>query len=425
MRWAARHASAAFGTTLSGARLQWARMYARPWVPPVVLWAAVAAFNVVTALIKGVHTAHAAALQWWLAPDAEIPQLTAQWFLHGGPFLPGSGWSPLDRGPLQPAILIATGATLVGPTAAYFVGVVVNSAWVIGLWALLRVVGIDRSRSAVVVVAAALCGPVWINSVYPWPKLLAAGLCLGFAAAILDGRPLLGGSLAALAMLTHGSALFAFVGLVPVAIWRLGWRRAGGFALVALSPAFAWSIVAAIIPAPGWGPRLIQWHFGGTDVLEPDRRNPLASVLGSYRDAGASVVANKVANLRVILGDWTVWSKNAADDWYQNVSSLGFVRSLQLNHLLWAPGILLVGLLRPRRAPGVLWLLVAVWALALMVLEWGGFDAAAPWLVVAPLSLLLVLVAVCALGIGRWVVVLQAAYFVPMWWLAPPLLAGG
>jgi hypothetical protein len=400
--------------------LRW--LLARRWRMPIVLWGAVAAFNCATALMRGVVTAHEAALQWWVSIDAELPEETARWFLHGGAFYPGSDWSPLDRGPLQPVILIITGALFAGPTACYFVAVVVNSVWAAGLWSLFRVLGVRPRRIIIAVAACMLCGPIWLNTVYPWPKLLCAGLCLLCAAAIFQRRPVAVGIWAALAMLAHGTAIFVIVGLIPFAIIWLGRRSLVSLLIVAV-PVTLWAALPVVVAAPA-GPRLLQWHLAGTDIAIPDNRSPLVSIVSSYATAGWSAVAYKVNNLRVALGDVWLWDATnmaGAARWASD-GFWGRLRIAQLMHLGIAPGVLWLGLVRLRRVPLLAWCLVGSWLVSSVIVEWGGEAFAASYLWVMPFALLVLLIASLAIGFGKWIVPVQAVIFFALWFPAPALI---
>lgn len=400
----------------------------RGWFAPVVAWLCVATFNLTTAALRGVFTVDQAIDMWWHVIDAKIPTITAEWALGRLEFLPG--WSPFDRGPVQPALLIGSGAIFGGPVVVYAVGVIANSAWVVGLWALLRTLEVRERVIAVAASAVALCGPVWINTVYPWPKLLAAAFCLGATAAILRGRPALAGGLALLAMLSHGSALFALVGLLPIAIYRLRRRIIPGLAIF-LIPMAAWALVPTFASAPGQ-PRLAQWHLAGTDIRTPDLRDPVTSMVTAYRDAGLGVLANKVTNARVVIGDTTfLWGEDGAPTrlgdgampaWVDERGGFqGRWRAMQLTSLALAPGILLLGLFWWRRAPRMLWLLVGAWTATYVLLEWGGDAASAAWLHTAPLAAVVALGAACAIGLRRWALPVAVVYFLTVWLFAPPV----
>jgi hypothetical protein len=385
---------------------------------PLAGWALVAAFNLGTALARGVSDTHAAALRWWVDPGDKIPELTAHWFLHRGPFLPG--WQATDRGPLQPLVLLWAGGWSTHPVPAYVMGVIVNSVWVVGLWWLLRSLEVTENRIRWAALLTALTGSIWLNAVYPWPKLLAGGLSLGCAAAVLYRRPWAAGLLAGLALLAHGTALFALVGLIPWIVSRLG-KRGILLVIVAAATYAPWPAYTRVVDPPG--DRLIKWHLAGTDITAPDHRSAIQAVVSSYRQAGPKVIENKVENLRVSLGDPSVSGVGAGPAVWQPAwrsSVLGRMRIAQSTRLIFTPGLLLIALWWWRRVPRTLLWMVGSWWGAFVLLEWGGNGASAAWVPSAPMALILGLVAACALGSPRWLLPLQLAFFVVVWLLASP-----
>ena len=311
-------------------------------------------------------------MQWWVSADNVIPEKTARWFL-GEPFI--SGVYTFDRGPLQPLLLLWGGEWSTNPTPALITGVIVNSAWAIGLWSLLRVLRISEQRIAFVIVLVALTGPVWFNTLYVWPKMLAAALCLGCAAAVLSRRPLWAGVLAGLALLAHGTALFAIVGLLPWMVMKFRWKTIAVLGIASLFYA-PWYVASLFVASTGQ-PQMIQWHFGGTDFGTPDLRSPLPSVIDSYRQAGLAAIGNKINNFRVLLGDPLIFRQEGGHRW-QDVGWpgqsgwLGQARWLMSSHLALAPGVLLGGLFWARGISRTLWMLAGAWFLVYGILEWGG-----------------------------------------------------
>ncbi len=397
------------------------RLTLTSWRDPLSWWLGVAAFNVLTALVHGVTTATDAA-RWWASPDALVPERTARWFLDGGSGMIFPGWQATDRGPLQPLLLLWGGRWSTHPVPAYFTGVVVNSLWVVGLWWFLRAVGVDDRRIRWTVILTALTGSIWLNTVYPWPKLLAGALALGCAAAVLEKRPVLAGVLGGLALLAHGAALFALIGLVPWVVTRLGKR--GLLALLVCGAVYApWTVFVQAVDPPG--DRLVKWHFAGTDIDTPDNRSSVEAILSEYRHAGIGIVENKVDNVRTIFGDPTIWDlpwQGGTPKWTDD-GIIGTIRAAQLSRIVFAPGVLLLGLLFGwRRVPRTVWLMLAAWLVAFVLVEWGGNYSSAAWLQTAPMCLVIGWVAVCALASPRWMLPVQAAVFVGLWLLAPSVI---
>ncbi len=391
------------------------------WRAPVLGWLGVAVFNLVTLAYKGTWTGHAVAMQWWVSVDNVIPEKTARWFL-GEPFIPGV--YTFDRGPLQPLLLLWGGEWSTNPTPALITGVIVNSAWAIGLWSLLRVLRISEQRIAFVIVLVALTGPVWFNTLYVWPKMLAAALCLGCAAAVLSRRPLWAGVLAGLALLAHGTALFAIVGLLPWMVMKFRWKTIAVLGIASLFYA-PWYVASLFVASTGQ-PQMIQWHFGGTDIGTPDLRSPLLSVIDAYRQAGLAAIGNKINNFRVLLGDPRIFRQEGGNGWFDvgwpgQSGWLGQARWLMSSHLALAPGVLLGGLFWARGISRTLWMLAGAWFLVYGILEWGGSASAASYLHTAPFALLIVWVTICVLRVPAWFLAVQIAFFALVWLMAPPV----
>ena len=396
---------------------------------PLIAWLIVAAFDLAAAALRGVHTAAEAATQWWTAVDAQIPELTARWFLYGGEFL-GGRWHASARGPLQPLILLMGGEWGTTPRVAYVIGVVLNASWVVGLWVLLRALGFERKRIAFAVSLVALTGPVWLNTVYPWPKLLSAAFTMGLIAAVLRKRALLAGLLAGLALLAHGSALFALVGSAP---WIANRLRARGAAtlIVALAVYAPWFVYGTVVDPPN--DRLMKWHFAGTDIGTHDGRDFPRALIDEYRDAGTRVIGYRIDNIRYALGDPTIYRAKEREWTAGWLGGLGTVRRWQITRIIWAPGLLLLGpllwILRRRwrepKGPGELGTLAGLgagWFLAYVLIEWGGNADSIAMMHSAPFALVVAFPAVCALRCNRWMLGAQIAAFIGLWLMAPTAL---
>jgi hypothetical protein len=252
--------------------------------------------------------------------------------------------------------------------------------------------------------------------------VLAGALALGCAAAVLLKRPVLAGVLGGLAVLAHGAALFALVGLIPWVVTRLGKR--GLLALLACAAVYApWMVFTQAVDPPG--DRLVKWHFAGTDIDTPDHRSSVEAILSEYRHAGLGIVENKVDNVRTVFGDPTIWKlpwQGGTPKWSDD-GVLGTIRAAQVSRIVFAPGVLLLGLCFGwRRVPRTVWLMLAAWLAAYVLLEWGGNYSSAAWLHTAPMCLVVGWVAVCALASPRWMLPLQATVFVGLWLLAPSVI---
>jgi hypothetical protein len=384
------------------------------------------------------------AYRYWVVLDNELPEIFAVKLLDDRaslrPYIVGD-WQASDRPPLQTGMML-TGYPFAARANRALIGlllaVAVNLTWIVGLWSLLRAVGVADRLTGAVVFAVALAGTVFVNTVYAWPKLLAGSLVLVAAAAVLDRsahpcvRVGLAGAAAALALLSHGAAAFGLAAVLPV-LWTqrrgLKWRHVAAGAGVAAAVYAPWIGFQHFYAPPG--DRLVKWHLAGTDIDRPDPGSPLRSIVGAYREAGPGrVVAYRLSNARLLLGDPTPWLAHMGHwtpGW--DASGLGRIREFLLTSLAPAPGVLLLGLplMLFRRVRRASWwapvtILAGFSALAYAALEWGGRWQATAWLHTGPYSLLLLWCVVGALAAGEFsrrlliaLTVGQAVLFVGIW----------
>lgn len=381
------------------------------------LWASVFILYIVLAWTKGAWTTRDAALTWWNSVDAAIPELTAKWLTNYGNFL--EGWSPFDRGPLQPFILLFTGSIWMGPEISYFVGVFVNCFWAFGLYQLLRALNVDKLKSIAVVFAVSLVGPIWINTVYPWPKMLGAGLSLMAFTFLFRSRILWSILFISLALLAHGSSLFAFVAILPFAYFQFRSSKIFYYFL-AVIPAALWNILGSLSPQFG-DMRLTQWHFAGTDITDPDKRNPVWSITYQYLHSGWNLFLYKFNNVLATFGILDAQNSSGTPAWWKG-SPADVWRAKQMMSVFLAPGVLLLGLFNALRVNRTLWLITLSLWLCYVLLEWGGDLSATAWLHTAPLALVLTFSACLVLPFRWWIVIpVQVIYFTVIWYQAVPV----
>jgi hypothetical protein len=187
-------------------------------------------------------------------------------------------WLISDRPPLQ------TGLYLLLNLRNQLIAYQIVSAWLqatflFGVWAIAVAAMLPAAVRRVMLLACCLLPTALINTFYVWPKLLSAGyLLFVFALLFCRGRAssrdhaafgtLIGG-MAALALLGHGSAMFALIGFAVAVLVLRAWPppRAlicAALALVALY--LPWLLYQQFIEPPG--NRLLKWHFAGVQAID-------------------------------------------------------------------------------------------------------------------------------------------------------------
>ncbi|WP_237478002.1 hypothetical protein [Lichenibacterium dinghuense] len=250
--------------------------------------------------------------------DDRIPLLFAETVFHRLPSRTGPdafGWYFSDRPPLQAGFVLLFSPLwrAVDPELAYrALGTALQALAVGSTWLLCRALGFGRGEARFATLAFALSGFSYYESVYAWPKLLAAAFlfvgCAALGPALLArrragrGEALLLGLGTGLALLSHGAVAFAVIPLAfLVAASRLldlrGALLAAGAVLCLLAP---WSAYGRFVD-PNDG-RLIRMHLTGADYAA---KGPL---LDAFRESyskltPAAWIEGRIENLELLWGD--------------------------------------------------------------------------------------------------------------------------
>lgn len=306
-------------------------------------------------------------LEFVLPRDNDLPYFFAETLYNGiAPrgILVGE-WHFSDRPPLQAGLLLLQlplGYLVRQPAPwSHAAAVAFQCAWVPAVLALGRAAGLSRRRSGLTLVFVALTGFALVNTVFTWPKLLAAGLTV-FAATLAlfdrgpDGRAMspskagLFGVSAALAFLSHGSVAFT---LLPLGLILLVPRYYPGLSrLAAAGVAFAavvypWMWFQSHYDPPG--NLLIRQHVAGRSESWDDSRPLWRNLLDAYTERSpGQILHNKAANVEVLFAasrkpaaDQFPWPPNGSpESWPVDSTSL---RRCEFLCLFWAPGLLNLG----------------------------------------------------------------------------------
>lgn len=325
------------------------------------------------------------AVRFWLAPDNKIPLIVANLLADHRPlggYLFG-GWQVSDRPPLQTGMAMLEFSLFGNRDVGYqTMATGFQMLWLPALWVLLQVLGFSRRRILIVVLATALTGTVFVNSVYVWPKMLSGALMVVALAIIVSRDPndqwrgalIVAAVSGCLAFLSHGSAAFTIIGIVvPAAalVWRRHIWAEAALALAAVAILYLpWAAFQRLVAPPG--DRLFYWQLAG-DGATSATSHPFFGVLaGHYISAGVTgTVLNKLGNLEALFfrPDWVLYGSKS--DWVHSI--LGVARNVQLTDLVLAAGPLLAGaavLFTKRGRAKVGSLSATKWFLAVSVAAW-------------------------------------------------------
>ena len=317
----------------------------------------------------GTATDTAAGRFSWLLPiDNTLPYRFAshiEQFGHSVPVPHIGDWLSSDRPPLQSAIMLSQVLWHKDGAAALLdyqvLGTLLQSMWVLGLWALIHALVVRRATVALCIASAAGCGVIMVNTLFVWPKLLAAAFALASAALILTRDPrrstlrLTGAAvLASLAYLSHGGTMFvlvplAFVALVRALQGRHWWATLTSAGLSTMALVLPWIWYQRVVDPPG--DRLLKQMLANVMTLDP--RSPVAAIADQYRVAGWSGTgANKLQNLeQLFMNSHRTTQTSQGIPYFQAVISV--IREQYFFSLLPAAGLLLIlafGWVRPHLA---------------------------------------------------------------------------
>ncbi len=243
-----------------------------------------------------------------LPPDNELPLLLAKGVLL--PHVPSplqGDWLSSDRPPLQSGMVLAEYPLFRRILEQEYTAasVLAQSLWIFGLWLLLSAFHLRPRAIALILAACLFSGFAFLNTLFVWPKMLAAAYTLGFLASFVS-KPRQDSSrlfiwcvpavLLAFSLLAHGGAVFALLPAVPLLLlWRrpTPWKRMVAVLLLSLLFYAPWMLYQKFYDPPG--NHLLKMHLAGVEQL--DKRTFTQTLKDAY---GAlswdQIIANKKQN---------------------------------------------------------------------------------------------------------------------------------
>ncbi len=282
------------------------------------------------------------------AGDNLIPLFFAEKIYGHQPLSPicCNDWLSSDRPPLQAGIfLLQRPFRLLGNVGLQYqlLASGLQCLWICGMWALLTTLETPKYRMAQALGFLIFSGFMFYNSVYVWPKLLAAAFVLFVVAILLEARKdrrsltlfeiLLAAISFSLAMMAHPGSIFSLPAIVL--LWL---PRARGSRL----STYAWAAFIVVLFVAPWmsyqkfydppGNRLLKMHLAGVNDI--DSRSTWQALKDSYGSRPLAVLLSyKMRNLTTLLGP-------------QFLAGFGFgnqPRALQRDYISNAIGIINAG----------------------------------------------------------------------------------
>jgi len=247
--------------------------------------------------------------------DNALPRIFAEKLYAGrDPRDLGAGWLSSDRPPLQTGLVLVQRPIMAFGAKVHYqiLATIAQCSWVASLWALCRTMKLTGKRIAIVLAFSIFSGFFLFNSLYVWPKLLAAALTV-FAFSILletfweSRRPsyaelILAAAALAAALLSHGGVIFT---LPAFALLFVKPQSFPGIRLILISCTVfglliaPWTAYQTVYNPPG--NRLVKWHLAGVSEIDP--RSSFQAISDAYRNLPPEQIANnKWENFKVLFG---------------------------------------------------------------------------------------------------------------------------
>jgi hypothetical protein len=257
--------------------------------------------------------------------DNALPQYFAEHIAQGQPRMLIGDWLGGDRPPLQSGIVLSLSTLTRGVPFAnvsyQLLGSLLQCLWVVGLWTVARRMRLSTAAIAVMIVMCTFSGFFYYNSIYVWPKLLAASFGLiGFCLLVTEPRRVLhwglAGAFFAAGMLSHSGIVFTLVPIGAVLLLFRRYRPSLKMATVGVAAAAAlmgpWLAYQKFYDPPG--NRLMKWHLAGAVAI--DDRGIGQALTDSYWSTPLGNLAEmKLTNIELPLGIHTGPLQIGGGDW--------------------------------------------------------------------------------------------------------------
>ncbi|NEQ46331.1 MAG: hypothetical protein F6K00_23425 [Leptolyngbya sp. SIOISBB] len=239
---------------------------------------------------------------WPKPPDNVLPYQFADLLYFGQDPRPlWEGWQSSDRPPLQSGIVLIQRAFigLIFPKTSVLsyqiIATISQCSWIAAVWALCRQLKLSYSQISTVLILCTSSGFFLFNSLFVWPKLLAAALsCTLFILVVqaLQGvsKPTVFwavsvGICTGLGLMAHSGVVFTIIPalmIMIVLVRKIGLRQVGLIVCTITLTITPWIGYQKLYEPPG--NRLLKWHLAG--VAEIDDRSFHRALIEEYQDLG-------------------------------------------------------------------------------------------------------------------------------------------
>lgn len=390
--------------------------------------------------------------RYWVSVDNKIPLLFAERLINGGEGFIVGDWLTGDRPPLATGFLLLFYSyydinSQFSDFIAFMAGSFGNLLWIFPVVALLQIFGLDRARSFSVIIAILFLGPIFINTVYVWPKLLTVAFSLA-ALHLVWSKVSLGrminfnvqlakhafvvSVLLSLSYLSHGAVVFFIIAFFLIFLLIRGDNKSIlfyflGVFLISFTFVYPFSYYQKNISPPS--DRLAKWHLAGQ--IEPVNKKFYDVLIDNYSDLGViGALSAKINNLRAFVGfndKREQINNNPMPAWES--SFIGQFMRLSLSAIFFVPAFFVLGFVFLNKnfinndRFKFIFFLTSLTFFIYALLEFGADPSAqallhtAPFTVVILYSILLIYSAVQrSIIFFKIVFLLNASLFFGVWW---------
>ena len=270
---------------------------------------------VTAALCRGIADSsqgiqHSLAVRYWNSVDNKIPGMFAQALQHKQQLRPIllDGWQGSDRPPIATGLVRVLSPLSHSREPDFFVLVACSSVLIVAVVMLAEVLWDSRNAGIVVAISVFFAPGIFVNTIYTWPKIIAASLTIVAIALMIQlkneresSEPYL--PLACLAvvlsLLVHGSSVYVLPVFVLIAMFIPG-------IFLSLTKNLFFSSLM-YLPWYGyqqyWDPpgnRLLYWHLAGE--LGGGDDSIIRTIILKYQNLSLSeILTNKYHNFEALF----------------------------------------------------------------------------------------------------------------------------